>query len=57
MFSRPMTISSGALILIDDLPDWLFHILWWNPASHVVAEVRKGFYPIYDATWVSRPMC
>jgi len=53
MFSRPMTIASGVLILIEDLPDWLFHILWWNPAAHLVAEMRSGFYPFYDTTWVS----
>jgi len=55
VFSRPMVVSSGALILIDDLPTWLFHILWWNPMAHMVAEVRRGFYPTYDAPWVSIP--
>jgi capsular polysaccharide transport system permease protein len=53
MFNRPMMIASGVLILIDDLPDWLFHILWWNPIAHVVAEMRHGFYPFYDHGWVS----
>ena len=53
MITRPMTIASGVLILIDDLPDWLFAILWWNPAAHVVAEMRHGFYPFYDTGWVS----
>ena len=53
MITRPMTIASGVLILIDDLPDWLFHILWWNPAAHFVAEMRHGFYPFYDTNWVS----
>lgn len=53
MVSRPMTIASGVLILIEDLPDWLFNILWWNPAAHLVAEMRSGFYPFYDTTWVS----
>ena len=53
MFSRPMVISSGALILISDLPMWLFHILWWNPAAHVVAIVRHGFFSYYDDNWAS----
>jgi capsular polysaccharide transport system permease protein len=53
--NRPMVISSGALVLISDLPTWLFHILWWNPAAHVVAEVRHGFYPTYDASWINLP--
>jgi capsular polysaccharide transport system permease protein len=53
MLSRPMTIASGVLILIDDLPEWVFHILWWNPAAHVVAQMRGGFYSYYDIPWVS----
>lgn len=53
MLNRPLTIASGVLILIDDLPDWLFNILWWNPAAHIVAEMRHGFYPFYDTRWVS----
>lgn len=53
MLTRPMTIASGVLILIEDLPDWLFNILWWNPAAHIVAEMRHGFYPFYDTRWVS----
>ena len=53
MFTRPMTIASGVLILIEDLPDWLYDILWWNPAAHLVAEMRHGFYPFYDTSWVS----
>ncbi len=53
MLNRPMTIASGVLILIEDLPDWLFNILWWNPAAHLVSEMRHGFYPFYDTSWVS----
>ncbi len=53
MFSRPLMIASGVLILIEDLPDWLFNFLWWNPAAHIVAEMRHGFYPFYDTGWVS----
>ena len=53
MFSRPLMIASGVLILIEDLPDWLYRILWWNPAAHIVAEMRHGFYPFYDTSWVS----
>lgn len=53
MVSRPLMIASGVLILIEDLPDWLFHILWWNPVAHLVAEMRSGFYPFYDTNWVS----
>ncbi len=53
LVSRPMMLASGVLILIEDLPDWLFKFLWWNPAAHLVAEMRHGFYPYYDVQWVS----
>ena len=53
MFNRPMVLASGVMILIEGLPDWLFHILWWNPAAHIVAEMRNGFYPFYETNWVS----
>lgn len=53
MLNRPLTVASGVLILIEDLPDWLFHILWWNPAAHIVATMRSGFYPFYETGWVS----
>lgn len=53
MFNRPMTIASGVLIMIEDLPEWLFKLLWWNPAAHIVSEMRHGFYPFYNTSWVS----
>jgi capsular polysaccharide transport system permease protein len=53
MFNRPMMIASGAMVFISDLPEWLFNILKWNPAAHVVSEMRRGFYGLtYDAPWV-----
>jgi len=53
MANRPMMIASGTLVMIDDLPSWLFNILWWNPVAHMVAEVRHGFYPTFYAGWAS----
>lgn len=52
MLTRPLSLASGVLVLIEDLPDWLYNILWWNPAAHIVAEMRHGFYPFYDTRWV-----
>ena len=53
MFSRPLFLASGVIFLINDLPDYIFRILWWNPAAHVVAEMRHAFYPGYDYSFVS----
>jgi len=27
--------------------------LWYNPLVHIVGLMRRGFYPTYDATYVS----
>jgi capsular polysaccharide transport system permease protein len=53
MANRPMMIAAGTLVMIHDMPAWLFQILWWNPVAHMVAEVRHGFYPTFYADWVS----
>ena len=53
MFNRPMLLASGVMILIEDLPDYYFHILWWNPIAAVVATMRAAFYPNYDISWTS----
>ena len=53
MANRPMMIAAGTLVMIHDMPAWLFQILWWNPVAHMVAEVRHGFYPTFYAGWAS----
>lgn len=51
--TRPLLIASGVLFLIDELPRNVREILAWNPIAHVVAEVRRGFYPSYYPEYVS----
>lgn len=50
---RPMFIISTIFFLFESVPqpwrDWL----WWNPLVHVVAILRRGIYPSYDASWAS----
>jgi capsular polysaccharide transport system permease protein len=52
---RPLFLLSCIFYLFDSIPqpwrDWL----WYNPLVHVVGLVRRGFYPGYDATYVSVP--
>ncbi|NAZ38187.1 ABC transporter permease [Rubellimicrobium sp. CFH 75288] len=55
--TRPLFIASGVLFLYEDLPATVRDILWWNPLVHVIALVRSGFYPTYDASFVSIPYC
>lgn len=53
IISRPMFIASGVLFIIEDLPPLAQDILWWNPVIHATALVRTGFYPTYEASFVS----
>jgi capsular polysaccharide transport system permease protein len=53
IITRPLFIISGILILYETLPNVAQDILWWNPLLHIVGEMRSGFYPMYDANYVS----
>lgn len=53
IITRPLFIASGILILYETLPNTVRDILWWNPLLHIIGEMRTGFYPMYDATYVS----
>jgi capsular polysaccharide transport system permease protein len=55
VLNRPMFIISGIFFLIDPLPEKYRTILMYNPVAHVVSEMRNGFYPTYDAVYVSVP--
>lgn len=52
---RPMFIISGVLFLYDTIPQPYRDYLWYNPLVHVVGLMRRGFYPTYDANYVSLP--
>ncbi|MEO1188152.1 MAG: ABC transporter permease [Pseudomonadota bacterium] len=51
--NRPLFIISGVLFIYEDLPRVAQNILWYNPLVHVTGVMRTGFYPTYDATYVS----
>lgn len=51
--SRPMFIASGVLFILEDMPPLAQDILWWNPLIHATGLVRTGFYPTYEASYVS----
>jgi capsular polysaccharide transport system permease protein len=53
IITRPLFIASGILILYETLPNTIQDILWWNPLLHIIGEMRTGFYPMYDANYVS----
>lgn len=53
--TRPLFLASGLFYTLEDLPQAAREILWWNPLIHVTGIMRTGFYPTYDATYVSVP--
>ncbi len=57
ILTRPMLIASGVLFIYEDLPPFVQDILWWNPVLHATGLVRQGFYPTYNASYVSVPYC
>jgi capsular polysaccharide transport system permease protein len=51
--NRPLFLISGIFYLYEDMPMQLQAWLWWNPLVHITALMRSGFYPIYEAAFVS----
>ena len=53
IFNRPLFLLSGVFFLVDSIPYQFREILLFNPLTHVIAEIRAGFYPVYDGRYVS----
>lgn len=51
---RPLFLLSGTMLLYESLPKPYDAILWYNPLIHVVGLMRRGFYPGYEAAYVSQ---
>lgn len=51
--TAPLFLASGVFFLYEDMPEFAQDILWWNPILHAVGEMRRGFYPTYEASYVS----
>jgi capsular polysaccharide transport system permease protein len=51
--NRPLFIVSGVFFLFESVPQAVQNLLWFNPLIHVTGEMRRGFYPSYEAANVS----
>lgn len=51
--NRPMFVISGVIFAFKDIPQPLRDWLWFNPLVHVIGQMRAGFYPTYDGSYVS----
>ncbi len=53
ILTRPLFIVSSIFYTLEDMPEQLRDLLWYNPIVHGVGLLRKGFYPTYEAAWIS----
>lgn len=53
IITRPLFIISGILFIFESVPAPFQAVLWYNPIIHIVGLMRSGFYPTYDAKYVS----
>jgi capsular polysaccharide transport system permease protein len=51
--TRPLFLISGVFYTFESLPRIHQEWLWWNPLIHVVGQMRRGFYPTYEAEYVN----
>lgn len=51
--NRPLFLLSMVLYIYEDMPSYVQNYLWYNPVGHMTGVMRTGFYPTYDATYVS----
>lgn len=50
---RPLMLVSCIFFLFETVPQPYRDWLWFNPLIHIVGLMRRGFYPGYDADYVS----
>jgi len=55
VLTAPMFIISTIFFTLEVVPPQYRTYLWFNPLVHIVAMMRRGFYPMYDAAYVSTP--
>ncbi|MBV1863498.1 MAG: ABC transporter permease [Rhodobacteraceae bacterium] len=55
ILTTPMFILSCIFFILEDIPAQFQKILWFNPVVHVTGLMRTGFYPTYEANYVSIP--
>ena len=53
ILNRPLFLISCIFFVYETVPEPYRSILWYNPLVHVVGQMRSGFYPYYDAPYVS----
>jgi capsular polysaccharide transport system permease protein len=55
ILTRPLLLLSGVIFMYHMIPLPYREWIWFNPLIQVVGLMRGGFYPNYDAAYVSVP--
>jgi len=53
IMNRPLLLVSGIIFLPENVPEPYRTYMLYNPLVHVIGQMRKSFYPYYDAPYVS----
>jgi len=53
VLTRPLFIISGIFFTFNSAPPAMQKVLWYNPISQIIGEMRAGFYGSYRADYVS----
>lgn len=53
VINRPIFLISCLFFLFEGVPQPWRDILWFNPLVHAFGEMRDGYYPFYQPTFVS----
>ncbi|WP_101069283.1 ABC transporter permease [Roseovarius salinarum] len=51
--TRPLMLASAVIYIYEDLPPMAQAVLWYNPLAHVTGMMRTGFFPMYEADYLS----
>ena len=53
IFTRPLFLASGILLIYENLPTVAQNILYFNPLMHITGLARTGFFPNYRPQYIS----
>jgi capsular polysaccharide transport system permease protein len=55
IINRPLFIVSGVLFTMENLPENLQSLAWYNPLLHITGLMREGLYANYRPHYISLP--
>ena len=53
ILNRPLLLVSGIIFLPENVPEPYREYMLYNPLVHVIGQMRRSFYPYYNAPYVS----